>query len=101
MLQHLDAGHEVIIVSASLVSWLKPWCDKNKVALIATQPNFSKTDKFDGFNGENCHGKEKATRITEQYSLEKYTSIYAYGDSGGDIQMLALADVSEYKPFQQ
>lgn len=99
LLQHLDAGHEVVIVSASLVSWLKPWCEQNEIELIATLPKFSQAGKFDGFNGKNCHGQEKVARITEQYSLEKYTEIYAYGDSSGDTQMLALADFSEYKPF--
>ena len=33
---HKENGHDVVIVSASIDLWLKPWCIKNDVALISS-----------------------------------------------------------------
>jgi len=98
--EHLKAGHEVVVVSASLSDWLAPWCEKNSLALLATHANFSESDEFKGIQGNNCHGKEKVRRIVEKYKLETYALVYAYGDSRGDNEMLKLANISQYKPFR-
>ena len=100
ILAHLTAGHDVVVVSASLTSWLQPWCENNNLDIIATLPKFSDTDKFIGINGKNCYGNEKAIRICERYTLKNYTSIYAYGDSAGDNEMLNLAHIKHFKPFR-
>ena len=34
---HKEQGHTVVVVSASIECWLKPWCDKNEIELIATK----------------------------------------------------------------
>ena len=97
---HQQQGHEVVIVSASMECWLKAWCQKNTVELIATQLEI-KNNKITGkFLSKNCHGIEKVNRIKETYDLSQYDYIYAYGDSRGDKEMLALADESFYKPFR-
>ena len=95
----IGEGTKVVIVSASLENWLKPWCDSLGVELIST-----KVDFINGyFNGEyvpaNCYGEEKVTRIRESYNLELFNEIYAYGDSSGDLPMLELANNKFYKPF--
>ncbi|MDQ1268592.1 MAG: phosphatidylglycerophosphatase, partial [Campylobacterota bacterium] len=46
------------------------------------------------FSTINCHGKEKARRIKEHLNIDEYETIYAYGDSSGDNEMLALAHKS-------
>ena len=33
---HKEQGHKIVIVSASIECWLKPWCNKNALDLIAT-----------------------------------------------------------------
>ena len=33
---HKENGHDVVIVSASIDLWLRPWCIKNDVALISS-----------------------------------------------------------------
>jgi len=90
--KHQKNGDRVVIVSASMKCWLKPWCDKNKLELLSTQLEF-KDEKFTGrFLTKNCHGAEKESRIRELLHVEEYESVYAYGDSSGDTEMLAMAD---------
>lgn len=97
---HQAHGHKVVIVSASVELWLKAWCDKNRIELIATCFEM-KNDKLTGkFSTPNCYGIEKANRVMQKYNLSDYDHIYAYGDSRGDRELLALADESFYKPFR-
>jgi phosphatidylglycerophosphatase C len=51
-------------------------------------------------DGKNCHGPEKVRRIREQYPADEYDIAYAYGDTGGDRPMLALARHPFMKPFR-
>ena len=96
---HLEQGHKVVIVSASMKSGLKKWCDTQNVELISTQLEIKQGKLTGKFATKNCHGKEKVNRIKEQYSLQDYSYIYAYGDSSGDKDMLKLANEAFYKPF--
>jgi HAD superfamily hydrolase (TIGR01490 family) len=90
--EHKNNGDRVVIVSASMQSWIQPWCDKNDIELLSTQLEF-KDGKFTGkFATPNCHGTEKENRIRELLHVQDYETIYAYGDSSGDTQMLAMAD---------
>lgn len=96
---HQQEGHEVVVVSASPINWLQPWCTKQGIKVIGTQLA-SESGKITGeFVGKNCYGKEKENRINKAYNLKSYESIYAYGDSKGDKEMLALADHSYYRSF--
>jgi len=98
---HKKQEHKIVIVSASIECWLKPWCDKNHFNLIAT-----KLEKKEGIiTGKlltkNCYGIEKVNRVKENYNLTDYNYIYAYGDSSGDAEMLELANEKFYKPFRK
>jgi len=97
---HKEQGHKVVIVSASIECWLKPWCNKHGLDLIATQLEIKDGTVTGKFLSKNCFGIEKAHRVHEQYNLDDYDHIYAYGDSRGDKELLALADESFYKPFR-
>lgn len=96
---HKDQGHKVGVVSASIDYWLKPWCDKNGLDLIATKMEIKNRKVTGKFLTENCHGKEKATRVKETYHLSGYEHIYAYGDSDGDRELLDLAHTKKYRVF--
>ena len=96
---HQEQGHKVVIVSASMKSWLKKWCDAQNVELISTQLEIKQGKLTGKFATKNCHGNEKVNRIKEQYPLQDYSYIYAYGDSSGDKDMLKLANEAFYKPF--
>lgn len=98
---HKEQGHTVVIVSASIECWLKPWCDKNGLDLIATKIQMKEGVVTGKLLTKNCYGIEKVNRINKVYNLGNYTYIYAYGDSSGDKELLHLADESFYKPFRE
>ncbi len=97
---HKKNGDKVVVVSASLESWLKPWCEKNNLDLICTKMRFDEGKVSGRFLGKNCHGQEKADKIKESFDLKKYDKIYAYGDSSGDKQMLALSTHPHFRVFK-
>ena len=96
---HKEQGHKIVIVSASIECWLKPWCDKNNLDLIATKLKITQGIVTGKFLTKNCYGIEKANRVQEKYNLDDYDHIYAYGDSRGDKELLELADERFYKCF--
>jgi HAD superfamily hydrolase (TIGR01490 family) len=96
---HQNSGDSVAVVSASLTLWLEAWCKREQITLIATEADFQEGIFTGHFKGDNCYGKEKARRVNERYDLKAFKTIYAYGDSSGDRELLALADKSFYKPF--
>lgn len=95
-----EEGQTVVIVSASPENWISPWALKLKVDLIATQLEIQNGLLTGKILGKNCHGAEKVNRINKKYSLADYAEITAYGDTKGDLPMLALAHRSVYKPFR-
>lgn len=97
---HKEQGDEVVIISASMECWLKAWCDKREIRLIATKLALDSSIFTGKFITKNCYGQEKVNRLRELYQTEEYSYIYAYGDSRGDKELLALADESFYKPFR-
>ncbi len=97
---HKAQGHKIVIVSASIECWLKPWCDKQNVDLIATQLEIDNGFVTGDFRTKNCYGIEKVKRIQKEYNLDDYDYIYAYGDSDGDKEMLLLANEAFYRPFR-
>ena len=97
---HKGQKHKVVIVSASIESYVKPWCDKNGLDLIATRLEIKNGVITGNFATRNCYGIEKAKRIKDKYNLSEYSTIYAYGDSIGDREMLKIATKSYYKCFE-
>ena len=97
---HKQQGDEVVVVSASMECWLKNWCERQNIKLIATRLEIE-NGKFTGkFKTKNCYGQEKVNRLKELYHIENYSHIYAYGDSRGDRELLTLADEAFYRPFR-
>ena len=99
ILWHKKNGDELVIVSASINLWLLPWCEKNNIRLIATELEVINNRITGNLISNNCYGPEKVKRILESYNLSNYTSIYAYGNSRGDLEMLEIATEKFYKPF--
>jgi HAD superfamily hydrolase (TIGR01490 family) len=90
----------IIVVSASAENWIQHWCSSNQLSYIGTKL-VTRDGKITGnFDGNNCHGIEKVTRIKAKHDLSAYDEVYCYGDSGGDKQMLELATHPFYKPFR-
>ena len=96
---HKNNGDKVVVVSASINTWLIPWCDKNNIDLLATELEISNNTITGKLSSKNCHGVEKVNRIKERYQLENYKIIFAYGDTKGDKAMLELATRKYYRTF--
>jgi HAD superfamily hydrolase (TIGR01490 family) len=90
---------KVVVVSASPENWIEQWTKRLGLELIASRLEVSGGKVTGKILGKNCHGDEKVVRIKELYDLTNYNNIAAYGDSGGDKPMLALADQAHYRPF--
>ncbi|MEM9101887.1 MAG: HAD family hydrolase [Pseudomonadota bacterium] len=89
---HLSQGDTVVVVSASLDVYLKPWCAHIGVALICTELGVHHHQLTGHYAGGDCCGEEKAKRVRQKYNLEHFNKIYAYGDTSEDDELLALAD---------
>lgn len=97
--RHQARGDRVVVVSASMESWLKGWCGINRIELIATRLEVRNGRLTGRFATKNCYGIEKVNRIKELYNLPDFSTIHAYGDSCGDREMLQLATVRHYREF--
>ena len=51
------------------------------------------------FIGNDCSAGEKRHRVESAYDLDRYTNIYAYGDTVEDKELLQLADYPFYRHF--
>lgn len=97
---HQEQNHKIVVVSASIDCWLRPWCEMQGFELIATKLQIKSNIITGHLASKNCYGDEKVARIRSTYNLKEFQYIYAYGDSRGDKEMLLLGDESFYKPFR-
>lgn len=96
--EHQEAGHEIAVVSASIEEWIRPWCESQQIRHVLATCLEQKDNVLTGrFSTRNCNGPEKVRRIRRAFDLKKYDTIYAYGDSSGNREMLAMADVKYYR----
>ena len=86
-----------MVVSASLDLYLAFWCDAYHLGLICSRLDVQNRRIQGRFDGGDCSGSEKASRIKKRYAVEDYALVYAYGDSADDREMLALADIRFYR----
>jgi len=97
---HQKMGHHVIIISASAENWIKPWAAANGIhQVLATQLEVINGQMTGNFISKNCHGQEKVNRLFEVYPERHNYTLYAYGDTNGDKELLALADHAFYRSF--
>ncbi len=100
ILWHQDEGHDVVLVSASVGFWLLPFVEEYNLDLICTRVKCSQGFCLGELDGLNCFGPEKIRRIQEKYDFSKYETVYAYGDTRGDKEMLEAAQIAYFKPFR-
>lgn len=97
----LHDGETVVIVSASIDNWVRPFFTGKNILVIGTQIE-TRDGKVTGlFKTSNCYGPEKVRRIMEIFPDRGRYHLTAYGDSRGDKELLAWADESHYRPFRQ
>ena len=90
---HRDRGHETVIVSASFRNYLDPIAARLGIdAVLATELEVGPDGRLTGrLRGPNVRGIEKVRRLEQWFGGEP-VYLWAYGDSGGDRELLALAD---------
>ena len=95
---HLQAGDQVVIVSASYAIYVEPLAALLGVnQVLATRLAVGADGRLTGeLDGVNCRGPEKVRRLHEwldaAHGGRAAVEVVAYGDSAGDREMLADAD---------
>lgn len=92
---HQRMGHRIVLVSASLGPYLRPLGRHLEVDDVLCAEPLRDGDHFaDGLDGPNCRAAEKVRRLETwlaAHALDDAT-LWAYGDSSGDRELLARAD---------
>ena len=101
--QALAEGAEVLIVSASIDNWVRPFFEtedrSREITILGTQIDIVDGCLTGRFITPNCYGQEKVRRILALHPDRSAYYLTAYGDSRGDREMLAFADESHTVPF--
>lgn len=96
---HRRQGHRLVIVSASLELYLVATAAALRFdGVLATRLEEGEDRRLTGrLLGENCRGAEKETRLRgwlADHLGEQSYRLWAYGDSHGDDELLAMADTA-------
>ena len=92
---HRAQGHELVIVSASLLTYLEPFTQAERFDhVIAVGLEVGPDGRLTGhLTGPNVRGAEKAVRLRAWLSGHEPSLLWGYGNSSGDNELLAMADV--------
>jgi phosphatidylglycerophosphatase C len=90
--EHQQKGHYCVLVTASLTIYTRPWAEELGFQhVLGSELQFDQAGCATGMLVEgNCYGPEKERRL--RAILPADARLYAYGDSRGDQEMLAMAD---------
>lgn len=96
---HQRQHHRCILVSASIDTYLAPWCNKYGFNdLICSKLQIDQYNHVTGLlDGLNCWGPEKERRLLKLLGPRENFILYAYGDSCGDQELLSIADYPFYR----
>ncbi len=92
--KHIQKGHTVYVITASIEEWVKPWCNNHNLNnIIATRIEIDSKGLLSGkFITPNCTGKEKINKLLEIEPQRSEYILYAYGDSNGDKELFSISD---------
>jgi len=99
---HKDNGDKIVIISASIENWIKPWAVKSGVeTILATKIETGKNGLLTGkFLTKNCYGQEKVNRLLAIFPDRENYKLVAYGDSRGDKELIEFADEGYFNRFK-
>ncbi len=90
-----------VLVSASLEVYLAPWgASAGFDDVLATRLEAAGGRLTGRFLGLNCRGPEKVERLRALLGTLDGPVIHAYGDSGGDRELLAIATYPHYRSLR-
>lgn len=99
---HQSQQHYCVLVSAGLEIYLDPWAKQMGFDAVEATKLYALDGITNGkIDGQNCFGQEKVNRLIQRCGDKKNYVLYAYGDSRGDRELLALADHAYYRQFPQ
>jgi len=97
---HQQMRHEVVIISASVENWIIPLAKRLGIhVVIGTKLEVNNGRLTGKFQSKNCYGSEKVNRFKTHYPAYQNYILYAYGDSKGDRELLAIAEHPFYRSF--
>ena len=97
---HQKQGHTTVLVTASPELYARPWAEAKGFDKALGTRLETKDGVFTGqFATPNCYGPEKTRRLEAEGPDLRGATIYAYGNSRGDRELLAMADHSFYQSF--
>lgn len=94
---HQRQGDTIAVVSAGLDVYLRPWCDARGIVLICTELEERRGRMTGRCRQGDCSGAQKAERVRAVFDLGRFDTVYAYGDTIEDREMLALASRRYYR----
>lgn len=94
-------GAHRVIVTASPALTVAPFARRlGADALLGTDLTFDQSDRVTGeFSNLNCRAEEKARRLRAAYGPGIRLAA-AYGDTSGDTEMLAMAEIKGFRLFR-
>ena len=103
MRQAAGEGAEIVVISASIDNWVRPFFEGDDrlppVTVIGTQIEVRDGRLTGRFLTRNCYGQEKVERLLALYPHRETYHLTAYGDSRGDRELLAFADQGFLRSF--
>ena len=100
--KHQEAGNRIAIISASVPEWIRPWAETIGIGVVeGTELEVREGILTGRFSTPNCKGAEKVRRLRRIYPDFASETLHVYGDSSGDKELLAIADIPHYKPFNK
>jgi HAD superfamily hydrolase (TIGR01490 family) len=94
---HRRQGDSVVVVSAGLDVYLRPWCEMQGLELICSELEERHGRITGRYRRGDCSGVLKARLIRERFDLARFETVYAYGDTPEDREMLSLAHRKYYR----
>lgn len=102
-----ERGERMVIVSASMPDWIRPFFDGFDMEIIGTEPEIKDGILTGKFATPNCRRQQKVERLRKSLpevfgskEIRKEWHVVAYGDSKGDREMFSAADEWNWKPFR-
>jgi HAD superfamily hydrolase (TIGR01490 family) len=97
---HQEQGHTTVLVTASPELYARPWAESEGFDKTIGTRLEMKDGVFTGqFATPNCYGAEKPRRLEAEGPDLRGATIYAYGNSRGDRELLGMADRGFYQSF--
>lgn len=95
-------GAHRVIVTASPETTVAPFARRlGADALLGTPLVFDEQNRVTGaFAGPNCRAEEKVRRLEATYGPGLRLAA-AYGDTSGDIEMIAIAEIKGFRVFRE